>query len=108
MFAVAFACCFVCVCRSPGTHHRREIEDERQICCPMYCSPRWRVVPRAASDGGAWENAPPVPSASATVPETVPELLFVIFFVFMCLFEFLLYFELLFVKYIMEKEKTCV
>ena len=99
-----FVCIFRCFCRSPEGHLRRERKERRRSVPPVLQLLRRR---RVASDGGAWEDAPPVHQGHCTASATVPALFLKFFlyfiFIFMCLFEFLLYF-----LSIVEKCNVCV
>ena len=75
---------FVVFCRSPPA--RGERRGGRSV-AHFYCSPRWRVGPRATS----------LPTVATSVPATIPELLSV-FIYFVCVLFAFIVFELLFVE----------
>ncbi|KAJ6957442.1 hypothetical protein NC653_039404 [Populus alba x Populus x berolinensis] len=77
--------CFPLHCWPPETEERKEMTDlqrghrrrekgigEEAITAPNAAQISWRRVnPRAASDGGAWEDAPPAFSCPENAPSTV-------------------------------------
>ena len=88
-------CLVCCIFRSPLKSSPARGEKRRGKPVPPCPAGhrRRRVVPRAASDGGAWADAPPMSPDAATVPELHHLVIYVIFFIFMYLFKFLLLFN---------------
>ena len=67
-----YCLCFLCSVGNDVAHHRRGKEEEKKVLQihPVSCFYlRRHVNPRTASDGGAWEDAPPL---FHVVPEEFP------------------------------------
>jgi hypothetical protein len=68
-------CCFTGHGAAAGAERKRRRKPFR--ISPAACVSRRRVNPRATSDGGAWEGAPPLFLLSFGFTELVPALLWI-------------------------------